>query len=129
MQNSQNQCGCGAAPKYVFPCSGAADVGALADQAARQMTRDGTGRMYCLAGVGGRVDAIMANVQMASGVLVIDGCPQECARKTMEMAGFSEFQHLRLWEMGYKKGESPVTAETIRAVADRGASLLTTATA
>ena len=37
-----------------FPCSGASDVGGLSDQAARQMALDGTGKMYCLAGIGGR---------------------------------------------------------------------------
>ncbi len=41
---------CGGAPKLIFPCSGGADVGALADQAARRLTRDGFGTMYCLAG-------------------------------------------------------------------------------
>ena len=44
------------APKLVFPCSGASDVGGLSDRAARQMTLDQTGKMYCLAGIGGRVE-------------------------------------------------------------------------
>jgi uncharacterized metal-binding protein len=57
-------------------------------------------------------------------VLVIDGCEQECARKTMELAGFTGFAHLKLAEMGLRKGETPVTPERIRAVADRGAALL-----
>ena len=69
------------------------------------MTLDGTGKMYCLAGIGGRVHGIMANTRAAARVLVIDGCPQECARKTMELAGFKDFQHLELAEMGFKKGE------------------------
>ncbi len=100
-------------------------MGELSDQAARQMTKDGAGKMYCLAGIGGRVETIMANVRGAAKVLVIDGCGQECARKTLELAGFSGFQHLKLWEMGFKKGETPVTPERVRAVADRGAALLT----
>jgi uncharacterized metal-binding protein len=123
-QNSQGNAGASAAPKFVFPCSGASDVGGLSDQAARQMTKDGTGRMYCLAGIGGRVEPIMANVRAAAKVLVIDGCSQECARKTMELAGFSGYQHLKLEAMGFKKGETPVTPERIREVADRGAALL-----
>ncbi len=123
-KNSQTQCSCGAAPKFVFPCSGASDVGGLSDQAARMMSKDGTGKMYCLAGIGGRVDAIMANTRGAAKVLAIDGCAQECARKTLEQAGFSGFEHLRLAEMGYKKGETPLTPERIRAVADKGAALL-----
>lgn len=123
-QNSQGECVCSAAPKLVFPCSGASDVGGLSDQAARQMTKDGQGRMYCLAGIGGRVETIMVDTRAAAKVLVIDGCSQECARRTMELAGFSGFQHLKLEAMGFKKGETPVTPERIRQVADRGAALL-----
>jgi uncharacterized metal-binding protein len=88
------------------------------------MTQDGTGKMYCLAGIGGRVDAILANTRGAAKVLAIDGCAQECARKTLELAGFSGFQHLKLAALGYKKGEAPLTPERIRAVADAGAALL-----
>jgi len=99
-------------------------VGGLTDQAARQMTKDGTGKMYCLAGVGGRVEAILGNVRSAAKVLAIDGCEQECARKTLELAGFGGFQHLKLWEMGFHKGSTPVTPERIREVANRGAILL-----
>ena len=88
-QDSQAQCSCSSAPKFIFPCSGASDVGGLSDQAARQMTLDGTGKVYCLAGIGGRVRGILANTRAAARVLVIDGCPQECARNKMELAGFS----------------------------------------
>jgi uncharacterized metal-binding protein len=122
---SQNQCSCSTAPKLVFACSGASDVGALADQAARQMTKDGTGRMYCLAGIGGRVSGIMANTQAAGRILAIDGCDQDCARKTLELAGFKDFQHLKLAEMGFKKGQTPMTPARVREVADRGAALMT----
>jgi uncharacterized metal-binding protein len=123
-KNTQAQCSCGSALKFIFPCSGASDVGGLSDQAARQMAQDGTGKMYCLAGIGGRVDAIMANTRGAARVLVIDGCDQECARKTMELAGFKDFQHLKLAAMGFKKGETPMTPARIREVADKGAGLL-----
>lgn len=120
----QPECTCQAVPKLVFPCSGASDVGGLSDRAARQMTVDQSGRMYCLAGIGGRVEGIMANTRAAARVLVIDGCPQECARKTMELAGFKDFQHFKLAEMGFKKGETPLTPARIREVADKGAELL-----
>jgi uncharacterized metal-binding protein len=122
--NSEPQCSCTTAPKLIFPCSGASDVGGLSDQAGRQMTVDGTGKMYCLAGIGGRVEGIMTNTRGAARVLVIDGCPQECARKTMELAGFKDFQHLKLAEMGFKKGETPLTPARIREVAAKGAELL-----
>ena len=122
--NTQPQCTRQAAPNLIFPCSGASDVGSLTDRAARQMTLDLMGRMYCLAGIGGRVEGIMANTKAAAKALVIDGCKEECARKTMELAGFKHFLHLRLAEMGFEKGKSRVTAARIREVATRGAELL-----
>ena len=121
---SQPQCSCQAAPKLVFPCSGASDVGGLTDRAARQMTLNGTGKMFCLAGIGGRVEGIMAKTKGAARLLVIDGCDEECARKTLELAGFKDFQHLKLGALGFKKGETPVTAARIREVAAKGAELL-----
>jgi len=122
--NTQAQCTCQAAPKLIFPCSGASDVGGLSDRATRQMTLDLEGKMYCLAGIGGRVEGIMANMKAAARVLVIDGCKEECARKTMELAGFSGFAHLQLErDLGFEKGATRVTAARIRQVADRGAAL------
>ncbi len=123
-QNSQAQCSCATAPKLVFPCSGASDVGGLTDRAARQMTVDQTGKMHCLAGIGGRVEGIMTNAKAAAKILVIDGCKEECARKTLELAGFGGFQHLKLEVMGFEKGKTRVTAARIRQVADKGAELL-----
>jgi uncharacterized metal-binding protein len=99
-------------------------VGGLTDQAARQMTLNGTGRMFCLAGIGGRVASIMETTRAAAKILVIDGCPLECARKTMEQAGFKEFMHLRLAKHGFRKGSSPSIKENISLVAVKGAALL-----
>ena len=113
-----------AAPKLIFPCSGASDVGGLTDRAARQMTLDGTGKMYCLAGIGGRVQSILDSTQAAAKVLVIDGCKEDCGRKMMELAGFKDFQHLKVAEMGFKKGETPLTPARIRKVADKGAEMM-----
>jgi len=123
--NTQPQCTCQAAPKLIFPCSGASDVGGLSDRAARQMTLDLAGKMYCLAGIGGRVEGIMANTKAAAKMLVIDGCKEECARKTMELAGFSGFAHLQLErDLSFEKGATRVTAARIRQIADRGSELL-----
>jgi uncharacterized metal-binding protein len=88
------------------------------------MTLDLTGKMYCLAGIGGRVEGIMETTKAAASLLVIDGCRQECARKTMELAGFRDFQHLKLADMGFEKGKTRVTTARIRQVADRGAESL-----
>ena len=110
-------CACGGAPKLIFPCSGGSDVGALADLAARQMTRAGSGKMYCLAGIGGRVSGILASTESAAKILAIDGCALNCAKKTLELAGFTHVEHLGLADMGFQKGSSPATPENIAKVA------------
>ena len=113
------ECACNAAPKLIFSCSGGADVGALADQAARKLTRDGCGRMFCLAGIGGRVSGIMKTTEAASRILAIDGCPLDCAKKTLEQAGFANISHMRLSDIGFEKGRSEPSETAISQVAQK----------
>ena len=80
--------------------------------------------MYCLAGIGGRVSGIMATTESAANILAIDGCPINCARKTLELAGFKQFEHLSLSDIGLQKGQSPVTPENVNKVAQKAAPLL-----
>lgn len=117
--SNENSCACSAAPKLIFSCSGAADVGAVADQAARKMTMDGAGRMFCLAGIGGRVSGIMKTTGAAEAVLAIDGCPLNCVKSCLEEAGFSDFQHLQLADVGMEKGKTAVSEENVASVDQR----------
>ena len=57
-KSNNDACACCASPVLIFSCSGGADTGELADQATREMTRQGIGRMFCLAGIGGKVSGI-----------------------------------------------------------------------
>jgi uncharacterized metal-binding protein len=107
-------CQCAAAPRLVFACSGASDVGHLTDLAAREMTKRGVAQMFCLAGIGGRVSGIMASTEAAAGILVLDGCPLDCGRRTMEQAGFKNFVHLRVTDLGFERGKSPPTPERVQ---------------
>ncbi|MCK5172745.1 MAG: putative zinc-binding protein [Planctomycetes bacterium] len=111
-------------PKLIFACSGAADVGEIADRAARKMAKDGIGKMFCLAGIGGRVDVIMNTARTASDILAIDGCPLNCTKNCLEHAGFDEFKHMQLADMDLDKGNSPASEENIAMVARRGAELI-----
>lgn len=122
--SDKNACACGAAPKLVFACSGAADVGAVTDQAARKLTKDGAGKMYCMAGIGGRVSGIMATTESAAKILAIDGCPLSCVKHSLEQAGFKTYEHLQLADLGMEKGKTPPTPETIAKVAAAGAAKL-----
>lgn len=121
-------CACSGAPTLIFACSGAADVGAIADQAARKMTRDGQGKMFCLAGIGGRIGGIMKNTEAAAKILAIDGCPLNCVKACLEQAGFNTFQHLQLADLGMEKGKSPATEDRIAQAASAGAAKLASQT-
>ena len=122
--SEKNACACEGAPKLIFACSGAADVGAVADQAARKLTKDGVGRMYCMAGIGGRVSGILATTRSAAKILAIDGCPLNCAKLSLEQAGFKGFEHLQLAELGLEKGKTPPTPENIAKVVSAAAAKL-----
>jgi uncharacterized metal-binding protein len=107
---------CAGGPALIFACSGAADVGEISDSAARQLNSEGAGKMFCLAGIGGRVRAIMETTQNAAHILAIDGCSLDCVKLCIEEAGFMEFDHMRVTDLGLEKGKSPATDENIVAV-------------
>ncbi|MEF3696776.1 putative zinc-binding protein [Desulfolutivibrio sp.] len=115
----EKSCACSTAPKLIFSCSGGADVGAVADLTARKLTRDGVGKMFCLAGIGGRVSGIVKSTEAASKILAIDGCPLNCAAKTLKEAGFNDFVHVRLTDLGCEKGNTPVEDDQVAAMAQK----------
>ena len=108
----------------VLACSGCSRAGELADLTARRLQKMGVAKMSCLAGVGGHVKSITITVQRAPELLMIDGCPLECGANTLRLVGITEFQHLKLHELGVRKHEAEVTSEAVQALADSAAALL-----
>jgi uncharacterized metal-binding protein len=115
---------CAGGDKLIFACSGAADVGAISDQATRKLAKDGKGKMFCLTGIGGRVPGILDKTRAASRVLAIDGCSLDCAQKTLEQAGFTAFAHVRVTNLGMEKGQSPAMGQNIARVVEAASLLL-----
>jgi len=110
-------CDCKEGVTLVFACSGAADVGKVADEAARKLTVDGAGKMSCLAGVGGAVEPIMETTRAAARILAIDGCAADCARTCLEKAGFRDLVTLRVTDLGLEKGKTVPSEEAVATVA------------
>jgi uncharacterized metal-binding protein len=115
MGNSRDNI-CAGGPTLIFSCSGAADVGEISDLAARKLTGEGAGKMFCLAGIGGRVEGIMKTTRDAAHILAIDGCSLDCVKLCLEEAGFLSFDQMRVTDLGLEKGKSPTTDENIAAV-------------
>jgi len=119
-----NSCSCSGGPRLIFACSGAADVGAIADQAARRLTKEGVGKMFCTVGIGRRVSGIMKTTESAERILAIDGCSLSCVKNSLEQAGFNKFEHLQLADLGMEKCSSPVTEENISKVVVKGKEMM-----
>lgn len=115
---------CEATSHLIFSCSGAADVGSIADLTARQLTKEGAGKMFCIVGVGGQVEPILTATQKASLLLAIDGCPMDCAKKTLERSGFSNVTHIRVTDLGMEKGKTLISDENISVVKNKAQSAL-----
>ncbi len=110
---SKAKCSCSGGIRLIFACSGASDVGEIADRTARKLTREGAGKMFCLTGIGGRVASIVKTAKAADKIVALDGCAQNCAHHCLEEAGFKNFAHIQLGELGMEKGMSPVTDDAI----------------
>jgi uncharacterized metal-binding protein len=102
--------------KLLYPCSGAADVGELTDRAVRKLWKQGFAQKTCLAGVGGDVAGFVQSAKGADINITVDGCPIACARKSLERIGVKPVS-IMLADLGFKKGESPVTEENIARIA------------
>ena len=99
-------------PALIFPCSGASDVGELADRTARRLSRSGFGKMFCLAAIGGRVQQYIDDTQSAKEIIIIDGCSNDCAKKTLNTINVRG-QAFNLEKLGFDKGDSPATGKNI----------------
>ena len=115
---------CSGGTTLIFACSGAADVGEISDRAARRLSKNGNGAMFCLAGVGGRVEPILKKTRSASKILAIDGCPLNCVKGTLEQAGFNNFINLQVADLGLEKGKSPANEENISRLTARATEML-----
>ena len=73
--------------------------------------------MFCLAGIAGKVETIEVNTLAADRLVVVDGCDSDCAKKTMIAGDIRRFEHLRVSDLGFEKGKTPVTEDRIAAVA------------
>jgi len=108
----------------IYACSGCSDAGGLADRTARVLSQKKLGEMSCLAGIGGRVKSLIIKAEKADEIVVIDGCPLNCARHTLANAGFEKVHHLELHRLGIRKGNCPPTDERLELAVKAGAELI-----
>jgi uncharacterized metal-binding protein len=125
--NQKNDKICAGGPKLIFSCSGAADVGEISDRAARNMSREKAGKMFCLAGIGGHIPGIMKMTGTASKILAIDGCELDCVKNCLQQAGFDQFEHICVTDLGLEKGNTTINDENVAKVVVKGKEMLESA--
>jgi len=111
-------CLCGTSEFNVVSCSGSSDLGQFSDLVARKLRDNKVRKMNCLSMIAIDNQPLITAFKSAN-VLVIDGCPVDCGKKILEKAGITDFNHLRLTDLGYKKGETPISENIIQAIYEK----------
>lgn len=101
----ETKCACGSANVAIYPCVGAANVGQLSNRIAIELEKQGIGNLMCTAGIGARAPGLMKSAEASDRVIAINGCPVNCASKTLELAGFEVDKHIIISELGIKKSK------------------------
>jgi len=113
--DKKKSCLCNASDYIVLACSGSSDVGYLSDQVARKLSRYKVRKMNCLTKVATGTDAKIEEFRKCN-ILVIDGCNEDCGKKIMAMRGLDTFGYLRLTDLGYNKGKTSTSRETVNEI-------------
>jgi uncharacterized metal-binding protein len=109
---------CATETKLIYACSGASDVGEIADLVARRLRDKGVAGMSCLAGVGAELSGYVQSAIGTDMNITIDGCKTACAKKTLERIGVKPTSYI-LTGFGLVKGETPVTDKIIAEISGK----------
>ncbi|MDD5692434.1 MAG: putative zinc-binding protein, partial [Candidatus Omnitrophica bacterium] len=100
------ECLCRANEIVVFPCSGGSNCGQIANQVAVDLTKDGIGTIFCLAGIGAHIPGMIESARSAKRIVAIDGCSVACAKKTIEHAGLNVTDYIDIAKEGIVKNKN-----------------------
>ena len=87
----------------ILACSGASNLGQIANQAAIELTKEGLGKMFCLAGIGAHLSGFVASAKDVPNMIAIDGCSVGCAKKILEHAEIPLKDYLVISDLGIEK--------------------------
>ena len=111
-------CGCSETEKalLVYACSGATDVGQIADLTARQLSREKWGSMSCLSGIGADLSGFIESAKEAENI-ILDGCPVGCGKRMFEARNLP-YKEIIMTQQGLVKGSAPATPEVVERMAE-----------
>ncbi|SPD74571.1 conserved hypothetical protein [uncultured Desulfobacterium sp.] len=89
----------------ILACFGASNVGQLSNQAAVELTREGYGKMFCLAGIGGHLSGFVQSAKDVPQLILVDGCAIGCGKAILEQAEIPLKDYLVITELGIEKSK------------------------
>jgi uncharacterized metal-binding protein len=89
----------------ILACSGGSNAGQLSNQAAIELTQEGFGKMFCLAGIGGHLGGFVQSAKDVPAMVAIDGCEVGCAKAILDHAEIPTKNYLVLTELGIEKNK------------------------
>ena len=90
----------------ILACSGASNVGQLSNQAAVELTQEGFGKMFCLAGIGGLLSGFVRSAKDVPEMVAIDGCQMGCAKAILRNARVPLNRYLVITDEGIDKNKN-----------------------
>lgn len=90
----------------ILACSGGSNVGQLSNRAAVELTQEGFGKMYCLAGIGGQLKGFVQSAKDVPVIAAIDGCAVGCAKAILKNAGIQNYNYIVLTDLGIEKNKN-----------------------
>jgi uncharacterized metal-binding protein len=106
-------CACGGNEpvRVILPCAGQANTGQLTNLAAIQLTEEGFGNIACIALLAIGAEGLKKTIAEAEEVVILDGCPVQCASKIATAKGVNSDQQIVVTDLGIKKSYSRAYSE------------------
>ena len=109
----KKKCLCSSLDVRVVACSGASNVGQIANQAAIDLAREKVAGFFCLAGVGAHIKGMVKSGKEADLMVSIDGCPVQCAAKTLQHADIEPAIQIIVTDLGIEKSHDIAIDEKV----------------
>jgi len=90
----------------ILACSGGSNVGQLSNRAAVELTQEGFGKMFCLAGIDGNLSGFIQSARDVPSMVAIDGCAVGCAKAILTNAQVPNPNYLVLTDLGIEKNKN-----------------------
>ena len=87
----------------IYSCSGCSSIAQLANQVAVDVDREELAEMSCIVGVGGNVKPLVKKAKSGRKIIVLDGCPLQCAKHCLSNHDIHPDVHYTLTDYDIKK--------------------------